>query len=112
MILLSGQLKVFIMYTPEEQSIPVQWFDTVIDFSGTLEAPEAREDLISYICGDIHNVELEDTMNQDNEMKDLDISALLKLSIKDIRRKTRWMFWKIYTHRMWICAPMEKEQKI
>ena len=68
MIHLSGQLKVFIMYTPEEQSIPVQWFDTVIDFSGTLEAPEAREDLISYICGDIHNVELEATMNQDNEI--------------------------------------------
>ena len=27
-------------------------------------------------------MELEDTMNQENEMKDLDISALLKLSIK------------------------------
>jgi LysM repeat protein len=110
MIHLSGQLKVFIMYTPEEQSIPVQWFDTVIDFSGTLEAPEAREDLISYICGDIHNVELEDTMNQDNEMKDLDISALLKLSIKIYEENKMDVLEDIYAPDVDLC-PMEKEQK-
>ena len=110
MIHLSGQLKVFIMYTPEEQSIPVQWFDTVIDFSGTLEAPEAREDLISYICGDIHNVELEATMNQDNEMKDLDISALLKLSIKIYEENKMDVLEDIYAPDVDLC-PMEKEQK-
>ena len=55
-------------------------------------------------------MELEDTMNQDNEMKDLDISALLKLSIKIYEENKMDVLEDIYAPDVDLC-PMEKEQK-
>ena len=82
MIHIGGELKVFLIYIPEEEGMPQQWIDTIINFGGTIDVAEAREDLISYINTVLHNVDIEADMNQDNEIKDISITALLKLNIK------------------------------
>lgn len=82
MLHIGGELKVFLIYIPEEDGMPQQWIDTIINFGGTIDVAEAREDLISYINTVLHNVDIEADMNQDNETKDISISALLKLNIK------------------------------
>lgn len=87
MIHISGELNVFLMYSPEEESAPTQWIDTTVNFGGTLEMSEAREDLISYINSKLHNVTVDAEMNQDNEMRNININALLKLNMKAYEEK-------------------------
>lgn len=82
MIHIGGELKVFLIYIPEAEGMPQQWVDTIINFGGTLDVAEAGEDLVSYINTTLHNVDIEAEMNQDNETRDISISALLKLNIK------------------------------
>ena len=82
MIHIGGELKVFLIYIPEDEGMPQQWMDTMINFGGTIDTAEAREDLVSYINTVLHNVDIEAEMNQDNETRDIIISALLKLNIK------------------------------
>lgn len=82
MIHIGGELKVFLIYIPEDDGMPQQWMDTMINFGGTIDTAEAREDLVSYINTVLHNVDIEAEMNQDNETRDIVISALLKLNIK------------------------------
>lgn len=87
MIHIGGELNVFLMYSPEEESAPTQWIDTTVNFGGTLEMNEAKEDLISYIISKLHNVTVDSEMNQDNEMRNINVNALLKLNIKAYEEK-------------------------
>lgn len=87
MIHIGGELYVFIMYVPDEEGVPQQWIETSLNFGGTLDMSEAREDMVSYIGVDLHNVSVEVQMDQDNEMRHLDINAFLKLNIKVYEEK-------------------------
>lgn len=84
---INGELNVFLMYSPEEENAPLQWLDTGINFGGTVEMGEAREDLISYISSELHNVTVDAEMNQDNEIRNININALLKLNMKAYEEK-------------------------
>lgn len=81
-IIINGQLSVFIIYIPEMENMPEQWLEQTIDFNGQLEMREATEDVVSYIELWLNNVNVQPEINQDNEMRNLSVSALLKLNVK------------------------------
>lgn len=53
-----------------------------IIINGQLEMSEATEDVVSYIELWLNNVNVQPEINQDNEMRNLSVSALLKLNVK------------------------------
>lgn len=79
---LNGELSVFVMYISDVENSPEQWIEANPDFSGVIELDEAREGMISFVSANLHTINLSAVLNQDNEMKTIDISALLKLCIK------------------------------
>ena len=81
-IVINGQLSIFIIYIPEMENMPEQWLEQTIDFNGQLEMSEATEDVVSYIELWLNNVNVQPEINQDNEMRNLSVSALLKLNVK------------------------------
>lgn len=81
-IIINDQLSVFIIYIPEMENMPEQWLEQTIDFNGQLEMSEATEDVVSYIELWLNNVNVQPEINQDNEMRNLSVSALLKLNVK------------------------------
>lgn len=81
-IIINGQLSIFIIYIPEMENMPEQWLEQTIDFNGQLEMSEATEDMVSYIELWLNNVNVQPEINQDNEMRNLSVSALLKLNVK------------------------------
>lgn len=81
-IIINGQLSIFIIYIPEMENMPEQWLEQTIDFNGQLEMSEATEDVVSYIELWLNNVNVQPEINQDNEMRNLSVSALLKLNVK------------------------------
>lgn len=81
-IIINVQLSIFIIYIPEMENMPEQWLEQTIDFNGQLEMSEATEDVVSYIELWLNNVNVQPEINQDNEMRNLSVSALLKLNVK------------------------------
>lgn len=81
-IIINGQLSIFIIYIPEMENMPEQWLEQTIDFNGQLEMSEATEGAVSYIELWLNNVNVQPEINQDNEMRNLSVSALLKLNVK------------------------------
>lgn len=108
MIHIGGELYVFVMYVPEEDSEPYQWVETTLNFGGTIDVPEAMEDMVSYIGVELHNVNVEPQMNQDNETRILDISTLLKLSIKLYEEKQLEVLEDVYSPNINLVPVMEE----
>ena len=46
---IGGEVYVFIMYIPDDDSMPQQWHEATLPFGGTVEIPEVSEDMISYV---------------------------------------------------------------
>lgn len=97
MIHIGGELYVFILYIPDAENAPQQWIETSLNFGGTVEANEAFEDMVSYIWADLHNVNVEAMLDQDNENRNLDISAVLKLYIKLYEEKKMEVIDDVYS---------------
>ena len=109
MIHIGGELYVFILYTPEETEKGGQWIETTLGFGGNLELEEAREDMISYIGVDMHDINVEAQMNQDNEVRMLDIGAVLKLSIKLYEEKKIEVIEDVYMPGKMLVPSTEKK---
>lgn len=43
---INGELSMFLIYTPEEDEMPAQWMDTIINFNGVIDAEGCNEDMI------------------------------------------------------------------
>lgn len=79
---INGQLSLFIIYIPEQEAEGEQWLEQTLDFGGKLEIDEAKEGMVSYIETVLDGINIQPQMNQDNEVSDLSINALLKMDIK------------------------------
>lgn len=107
MLHISGELYVFILYIPAAENVPQQWIETSLNFGGTIEVREAFEDMISYIWTDLHNVNVEAMLDQDNENRNLDISAVLKLYIKLYEEKRMEVIDDVYSPNINLVPTME-----
>ena len=107
MIHIGGELYVFIFYIPDAENAPQQWIETSLNFGGTIEVSEASEDMISYIWADLHNVNVEAMLDQDNENRNLDISAVLKLYIKLYEEKKMEVIEDVYSPNINLVPTME-----
>ncbi len=79
---INGQLSLFVIYIPDQEEEVEQWLEQTVDFAGKLEISEANEGMVSYIETVLDGINIQPQMNQDNEMSDLSIKALLKMDIK------------------------------
>lgn len=107
MIHIGGELYVFIFYIPDAENAPQQWIETSLNFGGTLEVSEASEDMISYIWADLHNVNVEAMLDQDNENRNLDIGAVLKMYIKLYEEKKMEVIEDVYSPNINLVPTME-----
>lgn len=102
-IIINGQLSIFIIYIPEMENMPEQWLEQTIDFNGQLEMSEATEDAVSYIELWLNNVNVQPEINQDNEMRNLSVSALLKLNVKLYKETSINVIEDVYKPGLTLC---------
>ena len=93
----SGELSVFLMYRTDVENSPEQWLETTIPFTQIIESEEAAEGMVSYATVKLHTVNLAVQMNQDNELKEIAIAALLQMNIKLFEEKETSVIEDIYS---------------
>lgn len=79
---LDGELAVFVIYSPEDDSMPVQWLEEIMPFSGDMEMSDVREGHIPMITVRLAHNEFEAKPDYDGEMRKIELDAVLELDIK------------------------------
>jgi hypothetical protein len=79
---IKGELPVFILYTSEDEENPIEYYETEIPFSGTVDCNGCTEDMIEDITFSIVSKNLEIKPDSDGEERVLDLEVILELGIK------------------------------
>ena len=80
-ILIKGEALVFVLYLGEEEEERLQWLESALPFSGSLECNGCSEDMIPDISHDIAAIELEPKPDYDGEERMLHLEMVLDLNI-------------------------------
>jgi hypothetical protein len=81
-IMVKGDLLVFILYSSEDAENPIDYLDTEIPFSTTIECNGCTEDMIDDIDFAITSKSLDIMPDPDGEERILDIEAVVEMGIK------------------------------
>ncbi|MDD3172787.1 MAG: DUF3794 domain-containing protein [Herbinix sp.] len=79
---IKGELPIFILYTSDAEENPMEYYETDIVFSGTVDCNGCTEDMIEDISFGIISKSLEIKPDSDGEDRVLDLEVILELGIK------------------------------
>ncbi len=78
---LSGEVLVYVLYLGEEEDDRLQWMETTIPLTGSIECGNCSEDLIYKVSAVPRTVEIEAKPDFDGEMRILNLDMVLDLDI-------------------------------
>lgn len=79
---IDGEVMVFVIYSGEGDSTPIQWIEESLPFSGDIELPDAVEEMIPSIGVRLIHKDIEAKPDYDGEMRELEIDAVVELDMK------------------------------
>lgn len=79
---IKGELPVFLLYTSENDENPIEYYETEIPFSGTIDCNGCNEDMIEDITFRIINKNIEIKPDSDGEERVIDLEVILEMDIK------------------------------
>lgn len=79
---LRGELSVFVLYSVEDESAPIQWIENIIPFTGVIDASGCREEMIPNIEVRLMNSDIESKSDYDGEQRVIGCDIVLDLDIK------------------------------
>ncbi|MDE6621531.1 MAG: DUF3794 domain-containing protein [Lachnospiraceae bacterium] len=78
---ITGELSVFIVYR-EDTSDRINWYETVIPFSGNVECQNSREGMIADVSYEIGHEEITVREDSDGELRVISVETTVELEIK------------------------------
>ncbi|MDO5401831.1 MAG: DUF3794 domain-containing protein [Eubacteriales bacterium] len=81
-VTITGELSIFLMYTPLDESMPVQWYDTVDTFEENLDVNGCSSELIGYIRHSPISTNVEVKPDYDGENRDISVELVMNMDIK------------------------------
>lgn len=79
---LKGDLILFMLYSSEAEDQPVQFYETELPFSGSIDCSGCNENMISDICIQILSKSLDMKADSDGETRVVDMEVVLELDVK------------------------------
>ena len=74
-ISLTGEIALFIIYTPEEDNLPIQWVDSLIHFSGVIDCEGCNEEMIQDIIVTPMEINVDIKPDYDGEQRILEVDG-------------------------------------
>lgn len=81
-----GELCVFLLYDTYEEGM-IEWYETVIPFSGKIDYTGIEEDMVSDIVMELASSSMDVKTNSDGEERQLGVEAVLNLDIRVYEEK-------------------------
>ena len=105
---IKGELPVFLLYTSEAEENPIEYYETDIPFSGTIDCNGCTEDMIEDITFGILNKNLEIKTDADGEDRVVDLEVILDMDIKVYAVEEPEILCDVYSPTMQI-TPVTRE---
>lgn len=96
-ISLNGELGIFMMYLPQEESASVQWYETSVGFEGKLDINGCNADMVSYVKYHVMSVQVEIKPDYDGENREISIEMVLDLEVKAYEEREKSMIADLYS---------------
>jgi len=77
-----GEIPVFVLYTSNDEENPIEYYETELPFSGTVDCNGCTEDMIEDISFNIISKSIEIKPDVDGEERVLDLEIILEMGIK------------------------------
>ncbi len=99
-ISLTGEIALFIIYTPEEDNLPIQWVDSLIHFSGVIDCEGCNEEMIQDIIVTPMEINVDIKPDYDGEQRILEVDAVLGLDMRVYEEDSMDILLDIYSPTM------------
>lgn len=77
-----GDLLLFVLYVAEDEEQPIQFYETELPFSGSVDCFGCNDSMISDICINVLSKNLEVKTDSDGEERVLDLEVVLDMDVK------------------------------
>lgn len=94
---IKGESLVFVLYSSENEDSPVEYIESEIPFSATVECNGCSEDMIDNITFQIANKSLEVIPDADGEERIIDVEVVLEMGIKIYAEEELEVLYDIYS---------------
>ncbi len=94
---LKGELLIFVLYDSESEDNPVEYLESEIPFSATIECNGCTEDMIDNITFTVANKSLEVMPDADGEERIIDVEVVLEMGIKIYEEDELELLWDVYS---------------
>lgn len=96
-VLINGEMNVYIMYSAEDDRIPVQWIERAIPFSGKVEISYAVQEMIPFVEVTLSHADINLMPDNDGETRVFTIDGVLDLDIRMFEEETVTYLSDIYS---------------
>ncbi|MCI8274203.1 MAG: DUF3794 domain-containing protein [Lachnospiraceae bacterium] len=94
---IQGTVHVFCIYRGPEAHIPPQWLEKEIPFSGTVELPDATEDMYPEITSRLGHCQIEIQPDFDGENRSFSLDVVMEMDIKLYQEETLQVVSDVYS---------------
>lgn len=92
-----GELLVFILYAGESEETPIEYYESELPFSSTIDLNGCREDMVDNIKFNIGSKSLQVLPDDDGEDRIIDVEAVIEMVIKIYQDEDIELLYDIYS---------------
>lgn len=97
---IQGEILIFILYAGENEEAPIEYYESEIPFSSTIELNGCREDMVDDISYHLGSKSLQTIADNDGEDRILDVEVVVEMGIKIYQDETLELLSDIYSTTM------------
>ncbi|MFA9377076.1 MAG: SPOCS domain-containing protein [Lachnotalea sp.] len=107
-ISIKGDLDIFVLYKGEDEERSLQWMETTLPFSGTVDCSGCHSDMISDVDVSIDHSDIEAKPDYDGEQRLINLDGALNLDIKLYEENHVDIVSDVYSPQMELTAVTQK----
>lgn len=94
---LTGELDVFVMYLGTDDSRAIQWYETTVNFDGSLDISGCSADMIPYVNYQVIGKAIEGRPDLDGENRDISVEVVMDMDVKAYEERKKDVIADIYS---------------
>ena len=94
---LKGEILLFVLYVGEDEGNTLQYLETEVPFSGSVDCNGCNEDMISDVNVSIHSKDIEVKPDSDGEERVIDFEVILDLDLKAYEDEELEILYDVYS---------------
>ncbi len=94
---IKGEILVFILYAGENEETPIEYYESELPFSSTIELNGCRDDMVDDISFDLGSKSIQILSDDDGEDRILDVELVIEMGIKVYQDENLELLYDLYS---------------